>query len=60
MAHSMALRSASASIAGGVSLLFICHSICLQGRQTQATLLHGSIAFVSKISRGETDMLSRT
>jgi hypothetical protein len=44
MAHSMALRSASASIAGGVSLLFIYHPISLEGRQTRATPLHSSIA----------------
>src|ERR1700756_1803642 len=52
MAHSTALRSASASIAGGVSLLFICHSICLQRQQTQATPLHGSIALRARLARG--------
>src|ERR1700728_1014392 len=51
IAHSMALRSALASIAGGVSLLFIFHSNCLHGRQTQATPFHGSIAFANKTSR---------
>src|SRR5579864_7304561 len=52
MAHSMALRSASASIAGGVSLLFICHSICLQRQQIQATSQHGSIALRARLAGG--------
>src|SRR5271154_2227936 len=52
MAHSMALRSASASIAGGVSLLFICHSLCLQRRQTQATSLHGGISLRARLAGG--------